>query len=173
MRRELGRLQGIEPAPGPRGGEGWRVAPAVVEQLAREREGAAAARMERNAPQRAAAAALSSRFAAVTLDEAAQQVRAAYPDLELVPRRKWGRLCPFSVGMVVSEWSRTHRYGGIMVHGDSGVITCEWQHAGKLARVLDQLDAVVAHRIEAAAKHHQTQLAALTPYRDGAVTPGK
>jgi hypothetical protein len=37
-RRELAALSFIEPAPGARGGEGWRVVPAVVEEIRRGRE---------------------------------------------------------------------------------------------------------------------------------------
>lgn len=169
MRRKLERLQGIEPAPGPRGGEGWRVAPTVVQQLVHALENAAASRTARNASQRAAAATLSSRFAAVTLDAAAQQVRAAYPQLDLAPRRKWDVqgviLEAATVGTVIQDWFRAHRYAGMTVHSDSGVITCDWQHAAKLARVLSRLDDVVARRVEVAARHHEGRLAALAPYR--------
>lgn len=176
MRRELERLSGIEPAPGPRGGEGWRVAPAVVDRLARERE---AVRTARNAPHHAAAAALSSRFATITLDEAAQRVQAAYPALDLLPRRDcslqrpllMGMFIQDTVGAVIHDWVRTRRYAGIAIHGETGRISCAWEHAGKLARVLAQLDEVVARRIEAAARHHEARLAALAPHRMAGAAP--
>ena len=165
MRLQLGRLPGIEPAPGSRGGEGWRVAPVVVERLVRKGEEAEAARAARNAPRQAAAAALSSRLAVITLDEAAQRAEAAYPNLELVPRWEWGVLRPTTVGTVIEEWSRVHRYAGVTVYGVPGRVSCAWEHAAKLARVLAQLDEVVARRIEAAARHHKARLAALAPHR--------
>ena len=165
MRQELGRLSGVEPAPGLRGGEGWRVAPAVVDRLAREGEKAETARAARNAPLQASAAALSSRFAIITLDEVAQRAKAAYPDLDLVPRRDGGALRPATVGTAIKEWSRAHRYAGVTVHGDTGRVSCAWEHTAKLARVLAQLDEVVARRVEAAAGHHEARLAALAPYR--------
>ena len=167
MRRELMRLPGVEPAPGPRGGESWRVSPVVAEQIIGKREDAKAAQAAKNSPQRTAAAALSSRFATITLDEAAQRVEARYPHVELAPRQEWGELRPVHLDTIVADWSRTHRYAGLRVV--DGAITCDWQHAGKLAHVLAQLDDLVAHFIEAAAKHHQARLAALAPYRTAAV----
>lgn len=167
MRRDLTRLPGIEPAPGPRGGEGWRVSPIVAEQIIGKREDAKAARVATNSRQRTAAAALSSRFAIVTLDEVKQQVEARYPHVELPPRREWGKLRTVHVGAIVKDWFRTHRYAGLSV--DDETVACDWQHAGKLARVLAQLDDVVAQNIEAAAKYHERRLAALAPYRTAAV----
>ena len=167
MRRELMRLPGIEPAPGPRGGEGWRMSPVVAEQIIGTREGAKAAQAAKNSRQRTAAAALSSRFATVTLDEAAQQVVARYPHVELTLRREWGVLQPVHVGTIVADWSRTHRNADLSVADRT--VACDWQHAGKLARVLAQLDDVVAHFIEAAARHHEARLSALAPYRTAAM----
>ena len=167
MRRELTRLPGIELAPGPRGGEGWRVSPAVAEQISGNRENAKAARAAKNSPQRAAAAALSSRFAIVTLDEAAHRVEARYPDVELAPRQEWGELRPVHVDTIVKDWSRTHRYAGLSVV--DGTVACDWQYAGKLARVLAQLDDMVAHHIEVVARHYEARLEALAPYRPAAM----
>ena len=165
MRRELGRLPGVEPAPGSRGGEGWRVAPAIVDRLAREREEADAARVARNTPHQAAATALSSRFATITLHETAQRAEAAYPNLDLVPFREGGEVKLATVGTVIGKWSHAHRYAGVTIHGDTGRISCAWEHAAKLARVLAQLDEVVARRVEAAARHHEARLSVLAPYR--------
>jgi len=169
MRQELMRLPGVEPAPGPRGGEGWRVSPTVAEQIIGKREDAKAARAAKNSRQRTAAAALSSRFATITLDEAAQRVEARYPRVKLAPRQEWGVLRPVHVNTIVEDWSRTHRYVGLSVA--DGTVACDWQLAGKLALALAQLDDVVAHHIEAAAKYHEGLLTALAPYRTAATAP--
>ncbi len=77
-----------------------------------------------------------------------------------------------TVGTVIHDWSQTSRYAGITIHDDTGRISCAWEHADKLARVLALLDEVVAHRIETAARHYEARLAALAPHRTaGAAQP--
>ena len=156
---QLDGLPCLEPAPGPRGGQGWRVSPAAIEALGQARERAAAA--------------LTSRYAAVELVEDEYRIRVTYPDLALPPT--WERF-PFGLkdqrlGALIHAWIRRRRFKGIDARGTAGVLLCEWRHAAKMARVIDQLDSLVERHIEAAARHHRDRLAALEPWLHRTATP--
>lgn len=163
-KRDLARLSFIEPAPGPRGGEGWRVSPAVVESLRREHEAAAAKREKQNAPHRDKAAALKSRFATVRILEDERRVEVRYPDIRFHPRG----LSPLRYvhsADIIRAWTSRHRYSGIKVSAWS--LSCDWKDWPKLARAIDALDAELQRQVDKSISHYRKELERLVAIRDG------
>ncbi len=161
METELARLAFVEPAPGPRGGQGWRVRPAVVDELERDRADQAVWVRQRNEAHRPAAEALTSRYADIEVVDDPPEVRVAYPNLTLPPRWIDMRLQEVTVGAVIGHWCRRHRYKGIKAGRLTATLTCDWRYAAKMATVIAKLDELVSRHIAGAIKHHRGRLAEL------------
>jgi len=158
----------LEPAAGPRGGEGWRIKPAVIDQLETSRA-AAAARLEKtNEPDRTIAAAVRSAFAIVRVDDATKRVIATYPAIRLHPRWIDLHFRETWISDVIANWFRRHPLRVVeRSHGarlNETVISAEWRHAEKLSNAIAALDRLILKAITRSAQWHEQELTTLNAH---------
>ncbi|SFL00285.1 hypothetical protein [Methylorubrum salsuginis] len=125
----LGRYGWTEPAPGPRGGLGWRIRPDHLAEL--KAEEVAADRLQ--GPHRAAAAAISSPYATTTLCDADRTVTLY-----------WGWLPGgLDAGTVVKRVPLRD-----LRRPSSRTLTAQWRHHAKLTSAASWIDARIARLCE-------------------------
>lgn len=148
--------------------EGWRIKPAVIDQLETSRA-AAAARLEKtNEPHRTIAAAVRSAFAIVRVDDATKRVIATYPAIRLHPRWIDLRFRETWISDVIADWFRRHPLRVVeRSHGarlNETVISAEWRHAEKLSNAIAALDRLILKAITRSTQWHEQELTTLNAH---------
>jgi hypothetical protein len=141
----LGEYGWTEPAPGPRGGLGWRIRPDHFAEI--QAKATAADRL--NGPHRSAAAAISSPYATTTLRDADHTV-SLY----------WGWLPGgLHAGTVVKRVPLRD-----LRRPSSRTLTAAWRHHAKLAAAAAWIDARIARLCEQRAASYQDLMDELLVY---------
>lgn len=115
----------LEVAPGARGGGGWRVSPAIVEERRIREE-----RSQRlNEPHRSVATALASPYAKTRLIAARREVSYGWLPDGVAPKRDVARRVPKHPRLVCGT-----------------MLVAEWRHASELAEAMGRIDKAIAER---------------------------
>jgi hypothetical protein len=134
-----------EPAPGPRGGAGWRIRPDHLAEI--QAKAASADRL--NGPHRTAAAAISSPYATTTLC-----------DVKHTVTLYWGWLPGgLDAGTVVKRVPLRD-----LRRPSSRTLTAAWRHHAKLAAAATWIDARIARLCEQRAASYQDLVGTLLAY---------
>lgn len=176
----LDKMPFIEDAPGPRGGKGYRVSPHVVEEVRRQRADAADEKARRNGPHRAAAGALSSRFAQIELDDVAFRVKITWPNVgcpSSYSALRWSEFArrPLNVADIVEATIREGRFRrklrSISVADSSRSIFLQWSDAQKAAELIEAVDAAIVSELDRSTRWLQERLVAIDNYHQGRAPP--